>query len=84
MNKQTRRSPRLVGNREYGTWKDGSSVYKDTKGYYIVAVKLTDADAANPMYKKYLKSWTPEKNSEQLCFRNKRWTACKNKTKKRR
>jgi len=74
-------SRRLVGKKEYGTWKDGSSVYKDSKGYYIVAVKLTNAE--NPMYKKYLKSWTPEKDF-QLCFKNKRWTACKNKTKKRR
>ena len=25
----------LVGKKEYGTWKDGSSVYKDNKGYYV-------------------------------------------------
>ena len=30
----------LVGKREYGTWKDGSSVYKDKAGYYVVAVNL--------------------------------------------
>ena len=24
--------------KEYGTWKDGSSVYKDKKGFYIYAI----------------------------------------------
>jgi hypothetical protein len=75
-------SRRLVGKKEYGTWKDGSSVYKNSKGYYIVAVKLTDTE--NPMYKKYLPNWSPEEDSPQLCFVKKRWTVCKNKTKKRR
>jgi hypothetical protein len=64
----------LAGKREYGTWKDGSSIYKDGKGYYIVAAGLT-----KPMYKKYLKNWKPEKDSPQLCFMNKRWTLCKRK-----
>jgi len=61
----------LVGKKEYGTWKDGSSVYKDSKGYYIVAAGLN-----TPMYKKYLKSWKPKKGDEQLCFTKKRWTVC--------
>jgi hypothetical protein len=67
----------LVGKKEYGTWKDGSSVYKDSKGYYIVAVGVN-----TPMYKKYLKGWKPPKNSEELCLVNKRWKTCKNKGKK--
>lgn len=67
----------LVGKKEYGTWKDGSSVYKDSKGYYIVAVGLN-----TPMYKKYLKNWKPKKDEEQLCLVNKRWTSCKKKAKK--
>ena len=62
----------LVGKREYGTWKDGSSVYKDSKGYYILAAGLN-----TPTYKKYLKSWKPKKDDEQLCFIKKRWTFCK-------
>ena len=62
----------LVGKVEYGTWKNGSSVYKDSKGYYVVAVNAT-----GPMYKKYLKGWKPEKNTEELCFVKKRWTFCK-------
>jgi len=40
----------------YGSWNDGSDIYKDTKGYYIIQwdpVKETE-------YKKYLpKSWKP-------------------------
>ena len=64
----------LVGKREYGTWNDGSSIYKDSKGYYIVAASLT-----KPMYKKYLKKWKPAKNAPQLCFTKKRWVECKKK-----
>jgi len=72
----------LVGNKEYGTWKDGSSVYKDSKGYYIVAVNLEG------MYKKYLKNWKPAAETPLLCFIKKRWTSCEkkkvNKTRKHR
>jgi len=39
---------------EYGTWKDGSSVYKDKIGYYIV-----DINEKGENYKKYLKNWKP-------------------------
>ena len=59
----------LVGKVEYGTWKNGSSVYKDSKGYYVVAINAT-----GPEYKKYLKGWKPEKNAETMHFVNKRWT----------
>ena len=67
----------LVGKKEFGTWKDGSSIYKDSKGYYYVAVN------AEGMYKKYLKSWKPKKE-EELCFVNKRWKTCKAKAKAKR
>ena len=43
---------KLVGNKEFGTYKDGSSIYKDSKGYYIVAVNVNSLE--NPMYKKHL------------------------------
>jgi hypothetical protein len=44
----------------YYSWKDGSDVYKDKKGYYI--------EQWNPKtemnYKKYLtKSWKPKSNA---------------------
>jgi hypothetical protein len=62
----------LVGKREYGTWKDGSSIYKDGKGYYYIAVN------ANGMYKKYLKNYKPSPASgPELCFTKKRWRPCK-------
>lgn len=72
-------SKMLVGKREYGTWKDGSSIYKDKKGYYIVAV---NNKAENPMYKKYLNKWRPTPKTKQLCFTKKRWAPCKTETRK--
>ena len=65
----------LVGKKEYGSWNDGSSVYKDNKGYYIVAVNSKNG----PMYKKYLKNWKPETNTSQLCLIKNKWTKCKKK-----
>lgn len=72
----------LIGKREYGTWKDGSSIYKDKKGYYIVAVNNKAKPNENPMYKKYLKKWSPTSKTNQLCFTKKRWAACKTETRK--
>ena len=68
----------LVGKRDYGSYKTGASVYKDSKGYYIVEWSLKEEKE----YKKYLKSWVPPKNSEQLCLVKKRWTSCKKASKK--
>jgi len=46
--------------REYGTWKDGSSVYKDKIGYYIYDIKYgIGKDDNGEEYKKYLKNWKP-------------------------
>ena len=68
----------LVGKKEYGTWKDGSSIYKDNKGYYIVQYSM-EKDSE---YKKYLKNWKPDPDtSSELCLVKKRWTICKNKKK---
>jgi hypothetical protein len=50
-----------VGNIEYGTWKDGSSIFKDTKGYYII-----DINNKGEEYKKYLKNWKPTGEYEPL------------------
>jgi hypothetical protein len=41
----------LVGKVEYGSWKDGSSIYKDSKGFYIVQYD----NKRQSEYKKYLK-----------------------------
>jgi hypothetical protein len=66
----------LVGKIEYGTWTNGSSIYKDSKGYYYVAVN------AEGMYKKHLKSWKPKKDAPRLCFVDKKWKTCKLATRK--
>lgn len=29
----------ILGDIDYGTWKDGSVIYKDKNGYYIVNIK---------------------------------------------
>ena len=39
--------------KEYGTWKDGSSVYKDKKGFYIYAISY-EKNEKGEEYKKYL------------------------------
>jgi len=45
----------LTAKVEYGTWKDGSSVFKDgKKGYYVVSIGSDGEE-----YKKYLRSWKP-------------------------
>ena len=67
----------------YGSWRDGSSVFKDSKGYYIVAVNLKSKPGENPLYRKYLKKWKPSKNDTTECFIKKRLTQFnKNKNKK--
>jgi len=41
---------KVNGKIVYGSWKDGSDIYKDKKGYYIIQWNpKTDMD-----YKKYL------------------------------
>lgn len=61
----------LVGNIEYGSWKDGSSIYKDSKGYYIIAF----SNINNKEYKKYIKNWKPGKNNRLLYLdkKTKKW-----------
>lgn len=67
---------------EYGTWKDGSSVYKDKIGYYIVDINENDEN-----YKKYLKNWKPVGDNLLYLDKSKgKWTTKKpnaNKTKKK-
>jgi len=46
--------------REYGTWKDGSSVYKDKNGFYIYSIRYDEHEnSKGEEYKKYLKNWKP-------------------------
>ena len=69
-----------VGNIDYGSWKDGSSVFKDSKGYYIIQFNINKGNE----YKKYLKKWRPPRDSDVLYLdkTKKKWTSKKQKTKK--
>ena len=72
----------LLGNIDYGSWKDGSSIFKDTKGYYIIQAKNKGKGEA---YKKYLKNWKPPHDTKLLYLdkTKKKWTFTKpTKTKK--
>ena len=64
----------LIGNIDYGSWKDGSSIFKDKKGYYIINVTNKGEE-----YKKYLKNWKPLPNTKLLYLDKikKKWTFIK-------
>ncbi len=71
------------GSKVYGSWKDGSDIYKDSKGFYII-----QWDPIKGEFKKYLpKSWKPASNADLICRTNKKMKSCntlkKKKTKKR-
>lgn len=65
----------LGGKVIYGSYKDGSVIFKDRKGYYIVAV------TTGAPFKKYIKGWKPSLNDTRECLVNNHWTRC---TKKKR
>ena len=69
----------LVGNVVYGSYKDGSDIYKDSKGYYIVSYN----PVKNELYKKHLKSWKPAADTKTICRVGKKMKFCRNKTHKR-
>ena len=66
----------LLGNIDYGSWKDGSSIFKDTKGYYIIQAKNKGKGEA---YKKYLKNWKPPHDTKLLYLdkTKKKWSFTK-------
>jgi hypothetical protein len=66
----------LIGNIDYGSWKDGSSIFKDKKGYYIIQAKNKGKGEA---YKKYLKNWKPPPDTKLLYLdkTKKKWTFIK-------
>ena len=51
---------------EFGTWKDGSSIYKHNKGYYI----YQSNNIKEIEYKKYLHNWKPPKSDTRLIVRS--------------
>jgi hypothetical protein len=72
--------PKVNGRIVYDTWKDGSDIYKDSKGYYIF--QWDSIKEKN--YKSYLpKSWKPSPREESMKKTKKVKKTKKNKTKKR-
>jgi hypothetical protein len=65
---------------DYGSWKDGSSIFKDNKGYYIIQFDINKGKE----YKKYLKNWKPPLNNQPLYLdkAKKKWTTQKTRLKK--
>jgi hypothetical protein len=62
----------LIGKVSYGSWNDGSDIFKDSKGYYVVQYNPQKEEE----YKKYLPRWKPVKNTVKLCLKNKKWKRC--------
>ena len=68
-----------IRNVVYGTWKDGSDVYKDKDGYYVIQWD----PKKDALYNRYLaKSWKPIKYAPSRNTSKKTKTAKKSKTKK--
>lgn len=66
---------------DFGTYKDGSSVYKDKHGYYIYQWDIVK----EVEYKKYLKNWKPRKSDTRLILdkKTKKWKLVKSKIPKK-
>ena len=60
---------------DFGTYKDGSSVYKDKQGYYIYQWDIVK----EVEYKKYLKNWKLPKSDTRLILdkKTKKWKIVK-------
>lgn len=80
-NKKTRSKKQKGGKEDFGTYKDGSSVFKDKNGYYI---DEWDNDK-QVIYKKYLKSWKPVISDTRLILdkKTKKWKIVKSKKAKK-
>lgn len=65
--------------KEYGTYKDGSSVYKDKQGYYTYQWD----NVRGVSYKKYLKNWHHRDPQLILDKKTKKWKIVKSKKSKK-
>ena len=76
-NKKTRSKKQKGGKEDFGTYKDGSSVFKDKNGYYIYQWNI----CKDVEYKKYLKNWKPHKIDTKLILdiEIKKWKIVKSK-----
>jgi hypothetical protein len=48
----------------YGSWNDGSDIYKDKKGFYVEIFKSNADWEANKLTKKYLPNFKPTSQNE--------------------
>ena len=66
----------IIGNIDYGTWKNGASIFKDNKGYYIAEWN----HKTSKEYKKYIKNWKTFVDTKNVLYLNKtkgKWTSTK-------
>ena len=79
-NKNKKRTRKNIGKEDFGTWKDGSSIFKDKKGFYIVQWN----PKKNMEYKKYLNNWKPKPQKDRLVLIKNKWHIKKLKRRTRR
>jgi hypothetical protein len=74
----SRKNKKYIGKEDFGTWKDGSSVFKDKKGFYVVQWD----PKKNIEYKKYLNNWKPKPQEDRLVLIKNKWKIKKSKKNK--
>ena len=57
----------------YGSWKDGSDIYKDSKGYYVIQ---WNPKTGNDFKKHLPKRWKPAANTRRICRSAKKVVFC--------
>ena len=71
----SKKNKKNIGKEDFGTWKDGSSVFKDKKGFYVVQWD----PKKNIEYKKYLNNWKPKPQEDRLVLIKNKWKIKKSK-----
>ena len=64
-----RKTRKNIGKEDFGTWKDGSSVFKDKKGFFVIQWN----PKKNMEYKKYLNNWKPKPQKNRLVLVKNKW-----------
>lgn len=67
--KKNRKTRKNIGKEDFGTWKDGSSVFKDKKGFFVIQWN----PKKNMEYKKYLNNWKPKPQKNRLVLVKNKW-----------
>jgi hypothetical protein len=77
--RKTRKTKKNIGKEDFGTWRDGSSIFKDKKGFYVVQWNIKK----KMEYKKYLKNWKPKSQKKRLVLKKNKWHIKKSKRSKK-